>query len=257
MSILHNLYETPTPVDATWGHHRIFAHQAYKIVREAQLAPIVLAEAQDLARWFPVCWALDDGDEPVLVVFRSLLPGGRGYPGDASFREECLPFVFQAFPLVVPNRESIEQRQVLADRTISDTPTDIGAPLLTAEGKFTPAALMRAKIAINVASGLPKTTSFSRALFDNGMLEPWAIDLDLGHDKRASFDKLLIVATARLDDPAFHALIVEHGVEAALLVAGHRLSLFRMSALLTAARRDVQKAFEAASEPRAAAVELP
>lgn len=256
MSFLHSLYETPTPIDAAWGHHRIFAHHAYKVVREVQFAPIVMAEAQDLARWFPICWALDDDGEPMLVVFRSLLAGGQGYPGDASFREECLPRVLGAYPLVVPSSESLEKRQVLADRTIPDNPTDIGAPLLTAEGKFTRAALTRAKVAIGVASALPATTAFTRALFDRGMLEPWAVDLDLGHNQRATFDKLLIIAARKLDDPLLHALMVETGVDAALLVAGHRLSLFRMSALLTAARRDVQKARDAAAEP-AVTVSLP
>ncbi|MBN8939832.1 MAG: SapC family protein [Rhizobiales bacterium] len=256
MSFLRSLYETPTPIDAAWGHHRIFTHHAYKIVREAQFAPIVMAEAQELARWFPICWALDEDDEPVLVAFRSLLAGGQGYPGDASFREDCLPRVLGAYPLVVPSSESLERRQVLADRAISDNPTDIGAPLLTAEGKFTRAALTRAKVAIGVAGALPATAALSRALFDHGMLEPWAVDLDLGHGQRATFDRLLIIATRKLDDPLLHSIIVDGGVDAGLLVATHRLSLFRMSALLTAARRDVQKTREAVAEPLAA-VSLP
>lgn len=257
MSLLRHLYEQATPVEASWGHHRIFAQAAYGIVRTTQFAPVIMAEAQDLARWFPLCWRRDASGEPVLVVFRSLLEDGQGYPGDASYREDCLPLVFKAFPLVVPDRDSIEQRQVLADRVICDKPTDIGAPLLTPEGKFTPAALARARLAIDVARGLPATTAFSRALGDNGLLEPWVVDLDIGRGRRARFDDLLILATSRLDDPVLHGLVAEHGAEAGLLLAVHRLSLFRMSALLTAARRDVQKAAVPAPAPLDEALSLP
>ena len=256
MSLLSSLYEQPTPVDASWGHHRIFAHQAYGLVRRMQFVPVVLGEAQDLARWFPLCWRLDETGEAVLVAFRSLLAEGGGYPGDASYREDCLPLVLRAFPLVVPDHDSIERRQVLADRAICDSPTDIGAPLLTPEGKFTPAALARARTAISVARGLPATMMLSRALQDGGLLEPWAVDLDIGRGQRARFDGLLILATGRLDDPALHEIIAAHGAEAGLVLAVHRLSLFRMSALLTAARRDVQKAGEQVTPPPAETISL-
>ena len=46
------------------------------------------------------------------------------------------------------------------------------------------------------------------------------------------------------------------GAEAALLLASHRLSLFRMSALLMAARRDIQKGVDAKTA-QPAMVDLP
>jgi hypothetical protein len=256
MPLLRKLYEVPTPIDTGWGHHRIFAQQAYRTVREAQFVPIIMAEAQDLARWFPVCWVSQGSDHPILVVFRTLLADGGGLPADAELQGEGLPLMLQAFPLVVPDAESIAQKQIFADRTIPDRPTDIGAPLLTDDGKFSRPARARAKIAINVANGLPATIAFSTALHEHGFLKTWKVDLDLGHGQRASFTDLLILDVDRLDDPLLHRLIVESGIEAALLVAGHRLSLFRMSPLLAAARRDVQRKLEPTPDPTAA-VQLP
>lgn len=256
MQFLRSFYEEPTPIDTRWGHHRIFAQSAYPVVRNARFVPVVMAEAQDLARWFPLCWRVEPDDVPVLCAFRSLLDGGRGLPADAGLQGEALPLLLQAFPLVVPDEESIARKQILADRVIADQPGDIGAPLLGEDGKFTKPARHRAKLAVSVANALPATRDFSQALAAGGFLKPWPVDLDLGNGQRATFSDLLILDPDRLSDARLHRELVATGAEAALLIASHRLSLFRMSALLMAARRDIQKGLDRmAAQP--AAVELP
>jgi hypothetical protein len=250
MQFLRSFYEDPAPIDTRWGHHRIFAQAAYPVVRNARLVPIVMAEAQDLARWFPLCWRIGPDDVPSFCAFRSLLDRGRGLPADAALQGDALPLLFQAFPLVVPDAESIARKQILADRVIADQPGDIGAPLLGEDGKFTKAARHRAKLAVSMANALPATEDFSRALAEGGFLKAWPVDLDLGNGQRATFTDLLIVDPGRLNDARLHRALVEAGAEAALLLASHRLSLFRMSALLMAARRDIQKGLDAKAEPQ-------
>jgi hypothetical protein len=245
MPLLRRLYALPTPIRTDWGHHRIFAQQAYRTVREAAFVPIVMAEALDLARWFPLCWVLDAGGEPVLAAFRSLLGEGGGNPAGAGAGEEALPLALQAFPFVVPDSDAIASRVIAVDAGLADRPTDIGAPILGEDGKFTRAARARARTAVHVGHCLPATRRVSHALRDQGLLKPWAVDLELGEGRRATFDDLWIVDTDRLDDPALHGLMAGEGIEAALLVSAHRLSLFRMNALLLAARRDLRRALEA------------
>jgi hypothetical protein len=254
--LLRRLYAQPTPVRTDWGHHRIFAQQAYRTVREAAFVPIVMAEALDLARWFPLCWVVEADGEPVLAAFRSLLGEGGGLPAGAGSGEEALPLVLQAFPFVVPDDEAIASRAMSVDSGLADRPTDIGAPILGEDGKFTRAARARARTAVHVGHCLPATREVSRALHDRGLMKPWAVDLELGEGRRATFDNLWIVDTDRLDDPALHGLMAGAGIEAALLLSAHRLSLFRMNALLQAARRDLRRALEA---PAAAetAIDLP
>ncbi len=250
--LLRRLYALPTPIRTDWGHHRIFAQQAYRTVREAPFVPIVMAEALDLARWFPLCWVLDAGGEPVLAAFRSLLAEGGGIPAG----EEALPLALQAFPFVVPGQDAMESRTIAVDAGLADRPTDIGAPILGEDGRFTRAARARARTAVHVGHCLAATRSVSRNLHEQGLLKPWAVDLEIGEGRRAAFDNLLIVDTDRLDDPALHGLMAEAGIEAALLVSAHRLSLFRMNALLMAARRDLRRALEAPAAAEAA-VQLP
>lgn len=256
MQFLRSFYEDPAPIDTRWGHHRIFAQAAYPVVRNARFVPVAMMEAHDLARWFPLCWRLQPDGIPVLCAFRSLLDRGLGLPADAGLHGEALPLLFQAFPLVVPDAESIARKQILADRVIADRPSDIGAPLLGEDGKFTKAARHRAKLAVSMANALPATEDVSRALAEGGFLKAWPVDLDLGHGQRAAFADLLILDPDRLNDARLHRALVDAGAEAALLLASHRLSLFRMSALLMAARRDIQKAIDQKAEPPAMA-ELP
>lgn len=245
------LYDNPCDVTTNWGHHRIFAQQAYRRVRETQFVPILLSEAHDLARWFPICWVLTGDGPPVLSAFRSLLDGGRGMQRAISASQEALPWALQAYPFVVPDAASVRDQRMRFDTALADKPTDVGAPILTEDGRFSRAARGRARTAVHVSHHYPQTLALSQTLRDLGLLVNWPLALDLGNGQQATFQNLMILDKDRLDDPVLHTQMMRFGIEAALLVAAHRLSLFRMNTLLTLAREDARVGSEGSAASHA------
>jgi hypothetical protein len=236
------LYEAPAAMAADWGHHRIYAPAAYKIVRSLSLVPIVHTEVLNLAMLFPTCWALVD-DEPTLCVLRSLLDDGSGLPGGVKAAAAALPLAFQAYPIVVPHKVGDAGRQaIVVDRAIADRPTDLGAPLVKNDGQLTKATVMRSRTALQAGRVLPTTRAISRFLFEAGLLEPWPLQFDLGGGKTVDIRHLMVLAYSRLDDPKIYAAISRFGVDAALFLSANRLSLFRTSGLLSAAKAAVASA---------------
>lgn len=221
------------------GHHRIYAQISYRVVREFQFPPIILAEALQLAPAFPLCWKRTPNG-PTLVAVRSFLDNGLGHPGEHG-RTLPLPLVLQAFPLIVPDADSLERHQFLFDSTIADNPTDVGAPLMLPDGKLSRAALGRAKIAVGLARYLDDADDFSRAVEDAGLLEPWPLHFDLGQGQRVAIDDLLVLAPNQLDDGIMFDLIKQYGIDAGVFLSLHRASLFRAGPLLAAARAAVTK----------------
>lgn len=235
MDIWTRLYEQPALLSKEWGHQRIYAPMAYRRVRAASLAPIVHTEVLDLAPLFPTCWtAAPEG--PELVVLRSLLPEGAAIPGGEKAAAAVLPLVFRAYPVVAPVAGGEERAGLRVDRAIADAPTDIGAPLMLASERLARATTMRARLALQVARALPATRSLSRFIHDEGLLEPWPLRFDLGHGESIAIDNLMVLARDRLDGPLLHRAIRLFGVEAGLFFSAHRLSLFRIASLLSAAK---------------------
>lgn len=230
------LYERPTLLSRTTGHQRIFAQLAYKAVRDLQFAPIACEEGFAMTRYYPLCWRRGGG-VPVLGVLRSLLPGGQGHPGEVPKQESGLPLLLQCFPIILPNSETMARHELYFDDVIADRPSDVGAPLLMADGHLSRAALIRAKRAVALAHALADAASLSRDLEAAGLLEPWPLDFDLGQGRRARVDDLMVVSAARLHFPELAEIIATHGSMAGLCLSLHRASLFRINALIQSARR--------------------
>src|SRR5919106_4229175 len=93
------LYESPRRLTSKWGHCRIFAPEAYELVRTLQLVPIIHAEALSLAAYFPIVWHVRNG-ETVLCVLRSLLAGGLGHPVKPTHVGGGLPLALRGFPVI-------------------------------------------------------------------------------------------------------------------------------------------------------------
>lgn len=238
------LYEAPQSLSAEWGHYRIFAPIAYRKVRASRLVPIVYTEVLSLARLFPTCWTIsDDGAE--LCVLRSLLGDGIGLPGGIKSAAAVLPKALQAYPVVVPHEET-SARPILIDCAIAEHPTDAGAPLMTADGRPTRAMKTRARTAIDTGRALATTRALSRILKEGGLLEPWLLDFDLGNGCQVRIENLAVVSQARLSEPGIYRAIAAFGPEAALFLSAHRLSLFRISALLSAAKEAATSSAQAA-----------
>jgi len=231
------LYENPEALTVQWGHQRIFAPAAYRMVRSLPLVPVVHSEALELARVFPVCWSLTEAG-PTLCVLRSLFADGAASAGPA-IDLGALPLIFQAFPIVVPHVPDAILQRIVVDRTIADEPTDIGAPLLLGDGRLSRAAAARAKIAVRTSQALGITREIGRRLHEAGLIEPWPLQFDLGHGESIDIGHLGVLTRSRLADGALHRLVADLGVEVGLFLAAHRISLFRVATLLHTARAAV------------------
>jgi hypothetical protein len=238
MDLWAALYDQPTAMAADWGHHRIYAPAAYKRILTQSIVPIVHTEAIDLARLFPTSWAVT-ADGPVLCVLRSLLTDGSGIPGGAKGALAALPSAFQAYPIVVPYTGDAMLRRVAVDKAIAEEPTDIGAPLMMADGRVSRATAMRTRTALKAGRMLPTTRALTRFLYEADLLEPWPLRFDLGSGKAVDIDHLMVFARSRLDDPRVHGAINAFGVDAALFLSAHRLSLFKIAGLLRTAKATV------------------
>ncbi|AMJ61173.1 SapC family protein [Bosea sp. PAMC 26642] len=229
------LYEDPVQLSTHWGHHRIFAPNAYRIVRQMQAVPVLHTEAIHLATWFPLCWARTD-DGPVLVALRSLLDGGLGFTSESRKSSASLPMAFQAFPVAVPSPDDIASQVIAVDRVIADQPTDAGAPLIADNGKLSRAALMRAGTALTLGRILPSTLRLTRAIDEAGLLEPWPLKFPVPGAPDIVFDGLMVIAASRLDRGVMFNLIEQHGPTAGLFIAAQRISLFQIGKLLNSAK---------------------
>jgi SapC len=232
VSGLAGLYDRPTVLTAEWGHQRIYAAQSYKRMRELEDVPVVVPEAIQLAASFPLCWKMVGGT-PVLVALRSLLPGGLGhYPDDRAQS----PLVVQAYPFVIPDSNAIANQQLVVDQTVPDKPSDLGAPIVLDKGRMSRGALFRARTALHVARAIPATEDLSCDLHQWGFLEPWPLRFDLGGGRQALREDLWVISAKRLSDPRLFGTVARHGTEAGLFLGFHRVSLFRISALLQLAK---------------------
>jgi hypothetical protein len=86
---------------------------------------------------------------------------------------------------------------------------------------------------------LPATRALTDYLVQADLLEPWPLRFNLGEGEMVDIDHLLVVAASRLEDPRIYGMINSFGVSAALFLSAHRLSLFKIGGLLTAAKSAV------------------
>jgi len=235
-----DLYENPRRLTSEWGHSRIFAPEAYAHVRTRQLVPIAHTEALTLAAYFPICWQSRQG-RIELCALRSLLDDGRGHAVKSTYASGALPLALRAFPVVV-TAPSGGPDEIWIDDMVADQPTDIGAPLLMADGRLSRGTTLRIQAATAMRQSIDQTRRLTDALVDGGLLEPWPLNVDLGPDGfKVQFDDLLVVRASALPTPDMLRFLRTFGVEAAMFLTAHRISLFRTSILLHAARAAATK----------------
>ncbi|MCA0405426.1 MAG: SapC family protein [Proteobacteria bacterium] len=240
MSRWNALYETPTLFSPEWGQHRIFAPTAYPSVRNVTTVGIAHPEALVLARYFPLCWQRFE-DKLRLVALVSLREGYARLPG-----YDDLPLALRAFPVVVQEALGERLESLWVDKTIADTPKDIGAPILLDDGKLSEAARRRIRYAVDLSRAIPATDELTRDLETHGLLEPWPLKFDLGDAGKVNRTDLAVFSASQLQNPALYKLIERHGVQAGLFIGVHRASLFRINWLIQALR---QAPAPAAKEP--------
>lgn len=244
-----SLYEQPAPLSNEWGHHRIYAPQAYPNIRCALTLPLVMGEAAAVAQQFPICWRQEGAGVRLVALIHMLTPEKRHLAPMLS----NYPLIGQAYPFVVPDESMIERQQVVFDRSLADSPTDVGAPLILATGRLSKASIIRAKTALQLGRAMVGTERLSLELQAAGFLEPWPLNFDLGHGVAFERSDLFVLSAKALADPALFSFVESYGVEAGLFLALHRISLFRASQLLAQARRAVAAA--AAGSGRVAVAE--
>jgi hypothetical protein len=217
------------------GHSRIFAPEAYERVRTRQLVPIVHAEALMLAAYFPICWHVRDG-RTVLCVLRSLLDDGSGHPVKPSHGSGALPLALRAFPVIL-TRATGDTPDIWIDDIVADQPTDVGAPLLMANGRLGRGAAQRVHAIMTLRQSIDLTERLTESLASRGLLEPWPLDFELGPaGQRVRLDDLLVVRSPALPSADMTQHLRAFGIEAATFLTTHRISLFRIAILIQAAR---------------------
>jgi hypothetical protein len=240
------LYECPEALDLSFAHERIFAPVSYPIVRRLSIVPIVHSEALAMAAWFPVCWRAHAG-EFHLSALRSLLPDAEGSQPPGSPRlPASLPLALRSYPVAITPGLG-HGGAMLVERSLADQPTDAGAPLFLANGKPSRGLIHRYRSAMIARHAAVATAAITADLALAGAFRPWTLSLEVQPGRRLSVPDLWHVPAEGLEDAALQGLLGRHGVDAAVLLSAHRLSLFRVGTLLKAARR----ALAAEARPRA------
>jgi hypothetical protein len=225
------LYENPVPIAQVGGDHRIFAPAAYPAARRAQIVPVTNQEAHGLAAWFPVCWQRL-GDEFRLVALRSLRADGAAQPPGTTRRMASNPLLLRAYPLVAPSMSPDgDAKTILIDSAIPDEPTDSGAALLTHEGKVGKGFGMRLRAAALFEENWGETRALSAALATYSLLEPWPLSFEC---ETGSIDvpDMHVIRASGLEGAAMHGFLRNFGGRGGRFIAAHRISLFRIAALL-------------------------
>jgi SapC len=230
-----SLYENPVRPTSVHGGSRIFAQVAYRTVREAQTCPVVHTEGLKLAALYPICW-LAGGRRPALIALRSLRTDGAGYPPGIAAIPSALPLALQAYPFVV-GRDAVrgDGAGIMLDNVIADEPTDVGAPILTPQGKLTRGAEVRLQAAAAFTNGLEFTEALTDALVAEECLERWQID-PAALPQEASVPDLLVIAPAEKVAARLFQVVHRLGASAGTFISVHRISLFRISVLVQAAK---------------------
>jgi hypothetical protein len=243
---LDEFYHRPNALTHSVGQQRIYAPQAYAAVREAPLVPVVTTEASMVAAWHPICWRKSK-EAFAMVALRSLMDAGRGQPQEAARAGEALPWLLQAYPIVV-RRPVARDAPIEIEDVFPDSPTDIGSTILTPDGKPSRGTAQRLSVAVRFAADFAATEAVTNRLADAGLLEPWPLRFDLGGGSVLERDDLWVVDFAALRGGGGRKLREALGAAGLRFIMLHRISLFRVAALVSAARRALA---EPASPPPA------
>ena len=227
-------YESIRPLTAERGNARIFAPNAYPLVRNTQLVPIVHIEALALATFFPICWQ-EGAPRPQLIVLRSLNRNGSGQPGGSPANPATLPLALRAYPFAVGMGARQKQNTILIDDAIPDKPHGIGAPILTSDGRAGRGTQTRLQTAIAFNKALAMTEKITDELCSSGLLEPWRWESD-DAAKSVAEANLLVVRPNAYDSAKVFRFVRKCGAAGASFLGAHRISLYRASALVQAAQ---------------------
>ena len=226
------LSEYPIPLEGEVLARRIYAPQAYRLVREIQVVPIVHTEALKLSTWFPIAWRMG-AHGPELVVLRALLADNRALPPPAR---GLLPLLLAAYPFVFdPDTLPGPDCRWMFDNVFADEPTDIGAPITTLERKPALATRLRLDALETFSNEFGVTRDIGLALADAGLLEPWSLSFDV-EGRRIEMADLHIAHQSAFETGRYAPILDRHGFAAAQLLGLHRISLFRAGLLLTMAK---------------------
>ena len=229
--------ERPIAVEKDALRRRIYAPAAYATVRNSAVVPVVHSEAYQLAAWFPLVWR-SRGSEHDFVAVRSLLHDQRAQLPAAR---KVLPLILHAYPFVFdPKSPPDTDSGRMMDDVYADHPTDVGATITTARGKFSRATLLRIRILDSLAQDFPVTREIGRALAGLGVLEPWHLKFDI-EGQSVAIPDLFIVHQGAFDTGIFSAFLEKFGAQAALILGLHRVSLFRAGMLLAMARKHLKQ----------------
>lgn len=224
-----------------WTGRRIYSPVSYRAVRQAQIVAISASEAAHQAHWYPVAWQQDARGEMSLVAVRSLLGDGRGNGDFDGWSLNSLSHLLFAFPFTKASNPDADNRIDLAiDAVTCDARTDAGSPVLDRRGSLTPGAKMRLARLDSFHAGADLSTRITQVLVEEEALEPWPIEMQVAGQTLA-LPGLHVVKPPLFDTPWASRLIARFGPEAAMLLAAHRVSLFRVNWLRMAARRDLSR----------------
>jgi hypothetical protein len=228
------------PLTGDVSSRRIFSPLAYRLVREANIVPIVHTEAIRLASWFPLAWHRQDGGVH-LVALRSLLPQIGAVPAPVRGSFNHLPVLLQAFPFGLDPSQPIgpDSPKMLCD-DVAEFADNVGAPITTPDHKLSRATLQRFAALDFFCEHAPATEAIGRTLLDGGLLEPWQLVFDVEGTK-VDIPDMLIVRQSLFAGGGLAFVMARHGAMAAQLIGLHRLSLYRAGMLLAAARAAASK----------------
>ena len=227
-----SLYEAVRPFDPQDGSMRIFAPVSYSLVRCTQFVPVVHIEAFSLAHWFPLCWLKRDGCT-TLVALRTLRSDGSGQPAGSPDAAASLPLAMRAYPFVVGTGG---ESQHFLDAAIPDSPSDVGAPIMTQGGNAGLGAQLKLQALAAFDHALPASQAMTDSLVENDLLEPWPLDFDVDGEQIVVND-LFVLKSSELTSARMFQFIEKFGAAAAAFLGAHRISLFRAGTLVQAAKR--------------------
>jgi hypothetical protein len=233
------LYDNPEKLSASFAHERIYAPQSYALVRELQIVPAVHVEALAMAAWFPVCWR-QAPPGPELVILRSLASIADGLqPRGAPRQPASLPLALRSYPVAI-HADLGQRGAIMVERAIADQPTDLGAPLALSDGRPSRGLQNRYRTALIARQAAEATAAMTAALAEAGAFQPWPLCFATSAGEVA-VDGLLHASGEVLDGPQGRALLQRFGVDIAVLLSAHRLSLFRIGELRAAYERRAER----------------
>jgi hypothetical protein len=224
------MYESLRPLDKMIDLPRLPAPESVLPQLNPIAIPIAPIEAASMTERFPIAWRRQ-GELWDLVALTGLLPIQETWkpgPGDSGSR--VIPLLLRAYPLAVVEREEDETLRVMVDASALLTPWH--ADVRAYEPEAGQQALQRRLQALWTFAGSRRALqpAFRDIAADGGFL-PW--DLGFTRDGESiALEGFYYVDWEYLGSTRHQALVEHHGWLCASLLALHRMSQHRLSALL-------------------------